>query len=91
MYDVEPAVLPNLYHGVPLRVYGRYRDAGPTKVTIKGDVQGQPFEQSVEVDLPAADDANPEIERMWAWKRVDQLLADGRRSGETWPRSSAKS
>jgi Ca-activated chloride channel homolog len=83
VYDVEPVALPNLYHGMPLHLYGRYRDAGLTKVTIKGDVQGQPFEQSVEVDLPAKNDANPEIERMWAWKRVDQLLAGARERGET--------
>jgi Ca-activated chloride channel family protein len=83
VYDVEPAQLPNLYHGVPLRIYGRYRQAGRTEVTVKGDVQGQPFEQSIKVKLPAADDANPEIERMWAWKRVDQLLASARERGET--------
>ena len=83
MYDVEPAALPNLYHGVPLRIYGRYDQAGTTSVTIKGDVQGQPFEQSVKIELPAKDDANPEIERMWAWKRVDQLLAAARERGET--------
>ncbi len=83
VYDVEPTELPSLYHGVPLRVYGRYRDSGLTKVTIKGDVQGQPFEQSIEVDLPAADDSNPEIERMWAGKRVDQLLAAARAQGDT--------
>ncbi len=83
VYDVEPAELPSLYHGVPLRVYGRYRNVGLTKVTIKGDVQGQPFEQSVEVDLPAVDNRNPEIERMWASKRVDQLLAAARAQGNT--------
>jgi len=83
VYDVEPAALPNLYHGVPLRIYGRYDKAGTTSVTIKGDVQGQPFEQSVKVELPAEGDANPEIERMWAWKRVDQLLASARKRGET--------
>ena len=83
VFDVEPATLPNLYHGVPLRVYGRYREAGMTKVTIQGDVQGHPFVQTVDVDLPATDDANPEIERMWAWKRVDQLLAAARERGET--------
>ena len=60
------------------------------KVTIKGDVQGQPFEQSVDVDLPTADDANPEIERMWAWKRVDRLLAAARGSAAKRRRSSAK-
>jgi Ca-activated chloride channel family protein len=82
-YDVEPATLPNLYHGMPLRVYGRYARDGATKVTIRGDVQGQAFEQSVSVDLPKSNDTNPEIERMWASKRVDQLLAAARARGET--------
>ena len=27
-YDVEPRQLPNLYHGMPLRMYGRYRNGG---------------------------------------------------------------
>ena len=30
VYDVEPATLPNLYHGAPVRLYARYRaDHGP--------------------------------------------------------------
>jgi Ca-activated chloride channel homolog len=83
VYDIEPAVLPNLYHGAPLRIYGRYRNGGPVKVTIQGDVEGQPFEQSTELDLPKADESNPEIERMWAWKRVEQLMTDLRQQGES--------
>jgi hypothetical protein len=35
----------------------------------------------VDVSLPAVDSANPEIERMWAWHRVDRLMGDGRREG----------
>ncbi|MEM6797961.1 MAG: VIT and VWA domain-containing protein, partial [Planctomycetota bacterium] len=78
VYDVEPAELPDLFHGSPLRVYGRYRDAAPVAVTVVGEIQGAPFEQTVEVSLPAADDSNPEIERMWASRRVDHLLAEQR-------------
>lgn len=81
VYDVQPKELPNLYHGMPLRIYGRYQQAGATNVTITGDVQGQPFQQSIKIDLPARNDSNPEIERMWAWKQVDQLLATARERG----------
>src|SRR5439155_3661830 len=39
---------------------------------------------NVELEFPQADDTNPQIERMWAWHRVDRLLkqadADGARS-----------
>lgn len=70
VYDIEPETLPNLYHGSPLRVYGRYGKGGPLNVTVEGDALGAPFKQSVEVQLPDVDENNPEIERMWAWHRV---------------------
>lgn len=84
VYDVEPRQLPNLYHGMPVRLYGRYRKPGNVKVNVAGDVLGQGLAKSVEIELPRGDDSNPEIERMWAWHRVDALLkqadADGSRS-----------
>ncbi len=83
IYDVHPAELPNLYHGVPLRIYGRYSGSSPVNATIQGEVQGMPFNQSVEIDLPEVENKNPEIQRMWAWKRVDQLLASARKAGNT--------
>ncbi|MDD5707455.1 MAG: VIT and VWA domain-containing protein, partial [Kiritimatiellae bacterium] len=73
-YDIEPATLPDLYFGAPVRVYGRYRGDGVAKVQVQADVRGVPFRQSAELALPAKADDNPEIERMWAWKRVDRLL-----------------
>ncbi len=81
VYDVEPETLPNLYHGSPLRVYGRYRSGGPLNVTVKGDALGAPFKQSVEVRLPDVDAGDPEIERMWAFHRVQRLMNEARRVG----------
>jgi Ca-activated chloride channel family protein len=80
VYDVEPEKLPNLYHGAPLRLYGRYRKAGPVKVTVAGEVMGAPFQQTTEITLPETDESNPEIERMWAWHRMERLLNDIRRN-----------
>ena len=31
----SPTKLPNLYHGAPIRVYGRYRKGTP--IDVKGD------------------------------------------------------
>ncbi len=78
IYDVEPAELPDLFHGSPIRVYGRYRQSGPLEVTLRAEIEGAVLDETVEIVLPAADDANPEIERMWAWHRVDRLMADQR-------------
>ncbi len=52
VYDLEPPVLPNLYHGQPIRLYGRYRDSGPAKLQVQAEVQGSPWSKQVDVDLP---------------------------------------
>lgn len=81
VYDVEPSVLPNLFHGLPVRVYGRYRGDGEAAVKLTGDIRGKAFVTEDAMTFPARDDANPEIERMWAWKRIDQLQKKADRSG----------
>ncbi len=81
VYDVEPQQLGSLFHGQPVRMYGRYKSNGPAKVRLKADVLGAPLEQTVAVNLPPRDDANPEIERMWALYRVTRLMDDERREG----------
>jgi hypothetical protein len=80
-YDLEPVRLPPLYHGMPVRLYGRYRQAGPVTVRITANVGGERLERQLELELPGAAE-NPEIERMWAWKRVDRLLKEGERAGD---------
>ena len=72
-YDVEPKTLPNLYHGMPIRIYGRYRGDGKAAVKFTGDLRGKAFQSGDTMAFPARDDGNPEIERMWALKRVDTL------------------
>src|SRR5690606_7491564 len=47
----------------------------------QAEVNGAPIEQTVSVEFPAREPANPEIERMWAWKKVDRLLKEADRSG----------
>lgn len=80
VYDVEPLVLPDVYHGSPVRLYGRYKGNGTAQVAIKADIRGLPFKQSASLEFPAEDASNPEIERMWAWKRVDRLLKNADRT-----------
>jgi Ca-activated chloride channel family protein len=80
VYDLEPQKLPNLYYGMPVRLYGRYRQAGPVKVRIQAEVGGQLLDRTVDLEVPPHAD-NPEIERMWAWHRVQRLLKEADREG----------
>jgi Ca-activated chloride channel homolog len=81
VYDLEPEQLPNLYHGMPVRLYGRYRGDGDVDVRVRAQINGAPIDQSVEVAFPAIEPGNPELERMWAWHRVDGLQKAADRSG----------
>jgi Ca-activated chloride channel homolog len=84
-YDVEPRQLANLYHGMPLRMYGRYRNGGPAKVRVQAEINGGAFDQTVAVNLPPQEEANSEIERMWAWQKIDRLQKEADRTGSRAP------
>jgi Ca-activated chloride channel family protein len=81
VYDVEPPEMPNLYHGAPVRAYGRYRKPGPVTVTVRANLRGRVFEESCTLELPREEVANPEIERMWAWHRMNRLQEELDRVG----------
>ncbi len=78
---LEPRQLPNLFHGTPVRIYGRYRGHGPAQVVLRGSLNGIEWKQSAAIEFPREDGTNPEIERMWAWHRIDGLLKQSERSG----------
>jgi len=81
VYDVEPATLPNLFHGSPIRMYGRYKGAGTARVHIRAAIGGELLEEWVDLDFPNVEPANPELERMWAWHRVEALQREAERNG----------
>ena len=70
IYDIEPKQLPNLFHGMPIRIYGRYKNGGDAQVTLSAEIQGRPIETTAQLNFPKKDDSNPEIERMWAWHKM---------------------
>ncbi|MEW6158923.1 MAG: VIT and VWA domain-containing protein [Verrucomicrobiota bacterium] len=80
--EMEPKVLPNLYHGAPLRIYGRYARGGMADIKVRGDINGVEFNKTAQLEFPKEDGANPELERMWAWHRIDALLKEGDRRGD---------
>ncbi|HEY2952687.1 MAG TPA: VIT domain-containing protein [Verrucomicrobiae bacterium] len=79
--DLEPKSLPNLYHGTPLRIYGRYQGGGEAEVKLRGSVNGTELKKSAKLEFPKQDAANPELDRMWAWHRIDGLLKQADRAG----------
>ncbi len=73
-FDIANEQLPDLYYGAPIGMIGRYKKAGVSQVTVTAEILGQPFEQKLELSFPEIALENPEIERMWAFQRVEELM-----------------
>ena len=83
VYGIEPTMPTALFHGVPIRLFGRYQKAGPVRLTLSATVNGRAVRQELTLQLPKQDNGNPQIDRMWALHRVDRLLKDGDANGPT--------
>jgi Ca-activated chloride channel family protein len=81
VHGIEPVAIPNLYHGSPAHIYGRYRQPGKVDVTVDAEIMGKAFQQTTTLQLPDQDGTNPEIERMWAWRHVERLFEEERTAG----------
>jgi Ca-activated chloride channel homolog len=74
LYDLTPSPMINLYHGGQFVLYGRYRGTGDAKLTLAADIAGEARTIALDAKFPAADASAPEIQRMWAWHRIQDLL-----------------
>lgn len=82
VYDVVPATLPNLFRGAQLAVYGRVRGSGEGRIEVRGTIGGKERVLVEEFDFPREERDNPEVRRMWAWRRADALMQENRARGE---------
>lgn len=81
--DAVPARLPDLSALEPLVVLARYQGSGEGTVTLRGRVAGRPYEQKIEVRLPAAAADHVAVGRLWARARIGELM----RADYTHPRA----
>ncbi|MDX1548766.1 MAG: VWA domain-containing protein, partial [Rhodothermales bacterium] len=80
---VVPGALPDLYRGQQLVVAGRYGRPGAATVTLRGTVEGEPTARRYRFDWPARERERDYVARLWATRRVGQLLEAIRLHGES--------
>ncbi len=84
---VHPNRLPSLYLGQQLVVFGRYRGDGPSELKVSARISGEKRAWTVPVELPKLDEANPELERLYAMAAITDLeraeWLDGKSESET--------
>lgn len=79
----HPSVLPDLFNGEQLTVFGRYAGAGDATITLEGTVNGQLRSFTYEVRFAEHDTNHSFIPRLWATRRVGFLLDQIRLHGES--------
>jgi Ca-activated chloride channel homolog len=64
-----------IYRGQQLVLFGRYESGGPATVTLKARLTGEDKTYTTKFTFPETDTENPEIERLWALDRVEEIQA----------------
>lgn len=81
IFDVYPAVLPDVYAGTQLLVTGRYEGSGPETLTVSGQVNDRQTTYTYDVAFEAHD-GEAFIPRLWAARKIGHLLTQIRIRGE---------
>ncbi len=79
--DVYPGKIGDLFSAKPVVVNGRYTRGGSGTIKLKGKVAGQPYERTINLNLPDAESANDVLATLWARRRVYELSMEALRGG----------
>ena len=73
--EVTDEFFGKVYRGQQLVIFGCYAQSGEARVTLKARLTGEDKTYTTRFTFPDAATENPEIERLWALARIEQLAA----------------
>lgn len=62
-----------VYRGQQLVLFGRYHGAGKAKVRLDAKLTGEDVAYTTRFDFPETSDEHPELERLWALARIEEI------------------
>jgi Ca-activated chloride channel family protein len=71
--DLSPEQVGSLYRGQQLILFGHYWGSGKANVSIVGKVSGQNKTYETNFEFPVTGTFHPEIERLWAFAKIEDL------------------
>ena len=80
--DLTPGQPGSLYRGQQLVVFGHYWGDGMADVQLTGRISGEDKRYQTRFAFPAVASENPEIERLWAYARVEEAQQEINDFGE---------
>jgi len=80
--QLYPAELPDLFAGTQLAITGRYLQAGPATITLRGDLNGETQTFVYEDNVFRSQGGDEFLPRLWATRAIGHLLQQIRLHGE---------
>ena len=80
--DFAPRKIGSRYRGQQLIVFGHYFGDGVAKVQLTGKLSGKAKTYSTQIEFPAIDERNPEIERLRAYAAIEDMMEEIHNFGE---------
>jgi len=80
--DLTPSQIGSLYRGQQLVLFGHYWQGGVAQVRLQGKISGQPKTYKTQFTFPEVALDNPQIERLWAYAKIEDSMDDIRDFGE---------
>jgi Ca-activated chloride channel homolog len=80
--DLTPGEFGSLYRGQQLVVFGHYWGDGMADVRLTGRISGEDKLYQTRFAFPAVATDNPEVERLWAYARVEEAMQEMHDFGE---------
>lgn len=71
--DMSPEKITSIYRGEQLVVFGHYWGSGDANVELKAKVSGENKSYKTRFAFPENETTNPEIERLWAYAKIQDL------------------
>lgn len=74
--DVYPDPIPDLYSAQPLILFARYEVGGAAGVTLRGRIDGLPYEETITVSFPDWNPDNGSLASVWAREKIKYLMLE---------------
>ncbi len=88
--DLQPGRLPDLFRGDQVVLLGRYLGDAPVKVQLRGALGGRVRTFSWDFDLDRASVKNAFVPRLWASRRISELVVAIQAAGADGGRATAR-
>lgn len=80
--DLTPKKISSLYRGQQLIVFGHYWGDGIADIRLSGRVSGTKKDYSTQIEFPASASLHPELERLWAYGTIENMMTEIHNFGE---------